>query len=79
MHPIGEPPSASTVNRVAGLVRSLEHPESLPAILEHLGHEGELVHAAVFVQCSQNFLFAPDFHQIAGSQFHIMSYSLIHE
>lgn len=48
---ISHTPSASSVDGVAGLVRSLVNPKTLAAILEHLGHERKRVQSTIGIQC----------------------------
>jgi hypothetical protein len=44
------PTNAPTQDVIASLIGALENPESLPAILQHLWHEWEVLQAAVLVQ-----------------------------
>jgi hypothetical protein len=55
------------IDRVTGLVRALEDPETLAAIFEHLGHEWEPVQAALVVERPEDLILGPHFHPIASS------------
>src|SRR5882724_11172593 len=68
MNGVGHPPSSGSVHGVAGLVRPFPNPASLPAILEHLRHEGQLVELPLLIQGRQYLLFAPDFRPITAAE-----------
>jgi hypothetical protein len=68
---IETPPKVFACDRVAGLARTLENAEPLPAIFEHRRHEGHVVKAAILVERRQDFLFAADFHPIVYVERHV--------
>jgi hypothetical protein len=55
-------------DHVASLVGDGTDMEAFPAILQHLGHERQLVRAATLVQCSQDFLRAAHLNDITGAK-----------
>jgi type III secretory pathway lipoprotein EscJ len=63
-----QPPTSRITNGVAGLVGYRSDTNALPTVLQHLGHKGHPVHAAVLIQSSQNFPFAAYLHKIAGAK-----------
>src|SRR2546423_8137525 len=58
MNSIADAPHIPRQNVVAGLVRALEYPESLPAIGKHFRHERHVVKRPVGIQCCQDFFLA---------------------
>ena len=74
MEPIGEPTSASPIDRIASLMRSFVYPESLPGILKHLRHEGQVVQPAPHVQSAKDLLLASYFYPVAG----VVGHSIFH-
>ena len=55
-------------DRIAGLVRPLVDLEALPAILEHLRHEGHAIQSTLLVKRPQDFVLAADFDPITCMQ-----------
>jgi hypothetical protein len=68
MDTIGESAAGNGVDRVAGLVRALVDLKPLSAVLEHLRHERQALHATAFVKRAQNLFFTADFHPIASAK-----------
>jgi hypothetical protein len=58
-------------DRIAGLVSGLVNAKTLTAIVEHLRHEREFVEASIFVERSEDFLFAQDLDPVACARFHV--------
>ena len=58
-------------DRVAGLVGGLVNTKALAAIFEHLRHEGQLVEAPIFIECSENLFLAQNLDPVAGTQSHV--------
>ena len=68
MNTIGKSAAGNGVDRVAGLVRALVDLEPLSAVLEHLRHERQALHATAFVKRAQNLFLTADFHPIASAK-----------
>src|SRR5579862_4838563 len=68
VHRVFHPANAPGCDVVAGFVRALENAESPPAVLHHLGHEGQTVQAAATVKGGENFALAANFDPVAGFQ-----------
>jgi hypothetical protein len=58
-------PQACPVYGVACLVGSFVHSKSLPAELEHFGHEWQPFKRAVLIKRRQDFLLAPNLNHVA--------------
>jgi hypothetical protein len=56
------------VTRIARFIRALKNTEPLPTVLEHFGHEWQVLEASTAVECCENLFPAPDFYPFAGPQ-----------
>ncbi|MBP1294548.1 MULTISPECIES: hypothetical protein [Bradyrhizobium] len=59
---------ADTERGIAGLVSSLADAKRLAAMLQHLGHEGHFLQAAVGIQRREDLLLASDLHQVTSAK-----------
>jgi hypothetical protein len=55
-------------DRVARLMRRLGDPQTFAAVLQHLGHERQVVQPPEFVKSRENLGFGSDFDPITGPQ-----------
>src|SRR5437588_6966744 len=62
------PPSGKPIGRIAGLVRPFIDPQTLTAMLKHLGHEWQSVQLPALIQCRQDFIFGSDFDPFLGAE-----------
>jgi hypothetical protein len=61
-------PCPGFVDGVTGFVSDCTDAETLPTERKHLGHERQALNAAVLVQRGEDFLFAANFHKVAGAK-----------
>ena len=61
-------PELPPFDGVAGLVRARAHPEALPAVVEHLGHEGQRVELSIGVERGEDLLLTPNLDDVADTQ-----------
>src|ERR1700756_5541307 len=61
-------PNAPPHYVLASLISTFENPKPSSAELKHLRHKGQILEAAVFVQCCKDFLLASDLSPLSGFQ-----------
>ena len=75
MEPRGELTATGSIDRIASLMCSFVYPESLPGILKHLRHEGQVVQPAPYVQGAKDLLLTSNFYPVTGVVGHDISHS----